>query len=188
MSLDFDEGVELRALRAAVADLGSRYGQAYFLDQARSGGTTNALWAEAGAAGFLGVNLPEEHGGGGHGLVELSLVLEELGAAGCPLLMMVVSPAICGTVIARYGSPGQRERWLPGLADGSLTMAFAITEPDAGSNSHRIGTVARRGGGRRAVTARKVWISGVDQAGAVLVVRRLAGGPPGALPAAAFVG
>jgi hypothetical protein len=57
MSLHFDEGDELRALRAAVADLGSRYGQAYFLEQARSGGRTDALWAEAGKAGFLGVNL-----------------------------------------------------------------------------------------------------------------------------------
>ena len=114
VTLDFDEGDELRALRAAVADLGSRYGQAYFLEQARSGGTTDALWAEAGKAGFLGVNLPEEYGGGGGGLVELSLVLEELGAAGCPLLMMVVSPAICGTVITRFGTPSRRTGGCPG--------------------------------------------------------------------------
>jgi alkylation response protein AidB-like acyl-CoA dehydrogenase len=179
--LDFDEGDELRALRAGVADLGSRYGQAYFLEQARSGGRTDALWAEAGKAGFLGVNLPEEYGGGGGGLVELSLVLEELGAAGCPLLMMVVSPAICGTVIARYGTPEQMERWLPGLADGTRTMAFAITEPDAGSNSHRITTVAREDGDGWRLSGSKVWISGVDQADAVLVVGRLAGGPPGTL-------
>ncbi|HZB19625.1 MAG TPA: acyl-CoA dehydrogenase family protein, partial [Blastococcus sp.] len=105
MTLHFDEGDELRALRAAVADLGSRYGQAYFFEQARSGGRTDALWAEAGKAGLLGVNLPEEYGGGGGGMVELSIVLEELGAAGCPLLMMVVSPAICGTVIGRFGTP-----------------------------------------------------------------------------------
>ena len=146
MTLDFDEGDELRALRAAVADLGARYGQSYFLQQARSGGRTDALWAEVGKAGFLGVNLPEEYGGGGGGMVELSLVLEELGAAGCPLLMMVVSPAICGTVIGRFGTHEQKQRWLPGLADGSITMAFAITEPDAGSNSHEISTVgaARR--------------------------------------------
>ena len=78
MSLDFDEGDELRALRAAVADLGSRYGQAYFLEQARSGGRTDALWSEVGKAGFIGVNLPEEYGGGGGGMVELSIVLEAM--------------------------------------------------------------------------------------------------------------
>ena len=187
MTLDFDEGDELRALRSAVADLGSRYGQSYFLEQARAGGRTDALWAEAGKAGFLGVNIPEEYGGGGGGLVELSLVLEELGAAGCPLLMMVVSPAICGTVIARFGTPEQKERWLPGLADGSVTMAFAITEPDAGSNAHRIGTVARRDGEGWLLSGRKVWISGIDQADAVLVVGRFADAGGGTLRPALFV-
>ena len=187
MTLDFDEGDELRALRSAVADLGSRYGQAYFLEQARSGGRTDALWAEAGKAGFLGVNLPEEYGGGGGGMVELSIVLEELGAAGCPLLMMVVSPAICGTVIGRFGTPEQKQRWLPGLADGSTTMGFAITEPDAGSNSHEITTAARRDGDEWVLSGQKVWISGVDQAGALLVVGRLADGPRGTLRPALFV-
>jgi alkylation response protein AidB-like acyl-CoA dehydrogenase len=187
VTLDFDEGDELRALRSAVADLGSRYGQAYFLEQARSGGRTDALWAEAGKAGFLGVNLPEEYGGGGGGLVELSIVLEELGAAGCPLLMMVVSPAICGTVIGKFGTDEQKQRWLPGLADGSLTMGFAITEPDAGSNSHEITTVARRDGDDWVLNGRKVWISGVDQSDALLVVGKLADGPKGTLRPALFV-
>jgi hypothetical protein len=187
VTLDFDEGDELRALRAAVADLGSRYGQSYFLEQARSGGTTQALWQEAGKAGFLGVNLPEEYGGGGGGMVELSLVCEELGAAGCGLLMMVVSPAICGTVIARFGTDEQKQRWLPGLADGSTIMAFAITEPDAGSNSHQITTTARRDGDEWVLTGRKTWISGVDLADAMLVVGRLADGSKGTLRPALFV-
>lgn len=187
MTLDFDEGDELRDLRAAVADLASRYGHSWYLEQSRTGGTTRALWDEAGKAGFLGVNLPEEHGGGGGGMVELSIVLEELGAAGCPLLMMVVSPAICGTIIARYGTPEQRDRWLPGIADGSLTMAFAITEPDAGSNSHEITTVARRDGDGWVLSGQKVWISGVDVADAVLVVAKLADSAKGTLRPALFV-
>src|SRR3954452_12932548 len=187
MTLDFDEGTELRALRSAVADLGARYGQSYFLEQARSGGRTDALWAEVGKAGFLGVNLPEEDGGGGGGMVELSLVLEELGAAGCPLLMMVVSPAICGTVITRFGTDEQKQRWLPSLADGSSIMAFAITEPDAGSNSHEITTAARRDGDDWVLSGRKTWISGVDLADAVLVVGKLADGPKGTLRPALFV-
>src|SRR4051794_30536635 len=187
MTLDFDEGDELRSLRAAVAELGSRYGQKYFLQQARSGGHSDALWREAGKAGFLGVNIPEEYGGGGGGLVELSLVAEELGAAGCGLLMMVVSPAICGTVITRFGTPEQKERWLPVLADGSSIMAFAITEPDAGSNSHEITTAARRDGDEWVLSGRKTWISGVDLADAVLVVGKFADGPKGTLRPALFV-
>lgn len=141
------ETEEHKALRAAVAALGTRYGRDYMTSVIREGSHPNELWSDAAKLGYLGVNLPEEYGGGGGGMAELSIVLEELGAAGSPLLMMVVSPAICGTVIARFGTESQKRQWLPGLADGSLTMAFGITEPDAGSNSHRITTTARRESG-----------------------------------------
>ena len=67
MGPDGDEGDGLRTLRAAVVAPGARYGQEHYLRQARSGGRTDALWAGAGAAGFLGVNLAEEHGGGAAG-------------------------------------------------------------------------------------------------------------------------
>lgn len=154
-----------KALRSAVAALGKRHGRNY---------NRADLWSEAAKLGYLGVNLPEEYGGGGGGIAELSIVLEELGAAGCPLLMMVVSPAICGTVIARFGTDAQKQEWLPALADGTRTMAFGITEPDAGSNSHRITTTARRDPdtGDWLLTGRKVFISGVDIADATLIVGR----------------
>lgn len=85
----------------------------------------------AAGLGYLGVNVPEEYGGGGGGIGDLAAVCEELAAAGCPLLLMVVSPAICATIIARSGTDGQKKHWLPRFADGSVKMAFAITEPDA---------------------------------------------------------
>lgn len=180
---------EQRDLRAAVAALGNRYGRDYFARVTREGKHTDELWTEAGKLGYLGVNLPEEYGGGGQGMVELSLVLEELGAAGCPLLMMVVSPAICGTVIARFGTTEQKDRWLPGLADGSRKMAFGITEPDAGSNAHRITTTARRdpGTGDWLLTGRKVFVSGVDIADATLIVGRTEDARTGKLKPCLFV-
>ncbi|MDT0306281.1 acyl-CoA dehydrogenase family protein [Streptomyces sp. DSM 44917] len=170
--MNFTESEERRALRAAVAQLGARYGFGYANAKAREHQPLSELWEEAGKLGYLGVNLPEEYGGGGAGIYDLALVQEELSAAGCGLLMMVVSPAICGTVIARFGTEEQRRRWLPGLADGSSIMAFGITEPDAGSNSHRITTTARRDGADWLLTGRKVFISGVDQASHVLIVSR----------------
>ncbi|MFJ3825912.1 acyl-CoA dehydrogenase family protein [Streptomyces nodosus] len=177
------ETAEHQALRSAVAALGRRYGRDYLTGVVAAGGRPTELWAEAAKLGYLGVNLPREYGGGGAGIAELSIVLEELGAAGCPLLMLVVSPAICGTVIARFGTDAQKERWLPGLADGTRTMAFGITEPDAGSNSHRITTTARRDpdSGDWLLTGRKVFISGADTADAVLIVGRTgtASGPGG---------
>lgn len=181
------EPQEHRDLRAAVAALGARYGRDYFTSAVRDGRHTDELWAEAGKAGYLGVNLPEEYGGGGGGIAELAIVLEELGAAGSPLLMLVVSPAICGTVIARFGTGEQKRRWLPGLADGTRKMAFGITEPDAGSNSHRITTTARRDGGDWVLTGRKVFISGVDIADATLVVGRTEDARTGKLKPCLFI-
>ncbi|MGW3628260.1 acyl-CoA dehydrogenase family protein [Streptomyces sp. NPDC000880] len=172
------ETQEHTALRSAVAALGQRHGRGYVREE---------LWSEAAKLGYLGVNLPEEHGGGGGGMQELSIVLEELGAAGCPLLMMVVSPAICGTVIARFGTEAQKQQWLPGLADGSLTMAFGITEPDAGSNSHRITTTARRTDDGWVLNGRKVFISGVDIADATLIVGRTEDARSGKLKPCLFI-
>ncbi|MGW2471685.1 acyl-CoA dehydrogenase family protein [Streptomyces sp. NPDC001665] len=181
------ETEEHQALRAAVAALGKRYGRAYMQSLVSEGGHPRELWADAAKAGFLGVNLPEEYGGGGAGMAELSIVLEELGASGAPLLMMIVSPAICGTVISRFGTEEQKRQWLPGLADGSLTMAFGITEPDAGSNSHRITTTARRDGGDWVLTGRKVFVSGVDIADATLIVGRTEDARTGKLKACLFI-
>ncbi|MFE2743804.1 acyl-CoA dehydrogenase family protein [Streptomyces scopuliridis] len=172
------ESEEHTALRAAVAALGRRHGRGY---------DRETLWREAGKLGYLGVNLPEEYGGGGGGIAELSVVLEELGGAGCPLLMMIVSPAICGTVISRFGTDEQKRQWLPGLADGSLTMAFGITEPDAGSNSHRITTTARRDGDDWVLNGRKVFISGVDIADATLIVGRTEDARTGSLKPCLFI-
>ncbi|MFF2201448.1 acyl-CoA dehydrogenase family protein [Streptomyces sp. NPDC058145] len=181
------ESEEHKALRAAVAALGKRYGRDYIARTIAEGRHPTELWAEAGKLGYLGVNLPEEHGGGGGGITELSIVLEELGAAGSPLLMLVVSPAICGTVISRFGTEEQKRTWLPGLADGSRLMAFGITEPDAGSNSHRITTTARKDGADWLLTGRKVFISGVDMADAVLIVGRTEDARTGRLKPCLFI-
>ncbi|MFJ5264337.1 acyl-CoA dehydrogenase family protein [Streptomyces sp. NPDC088387] len=181
------ETAEHAALRAAVSTLGKRYGREYLQRVVAEGRHPQELWTEAGKLGYLGVNLPEAYGGGGEGITELSIVLEELGAAGSPLLMLVVSPAICGTVIARFGTDAQKQHWLPSLADGTRTMAFGITEPDAGSNSHRITTTARRDGEDWLLTGRKVFISGVDFADATLIVGRTEDARTGRLKPCLFI-
>ncbi|WP_078585542.1 acyl-CoA dehydrogenase family protein [Streptomyces anulatus] len=180
----FAETAEHRALREAVAGFARGRGAGQGGPDPRS---PAELWSEAGSLGYLGVNLPEEYGGGGCGITELSIVMEELGAAGSPLLMLVVSPAICGTVISRFGTQEQKQRLLPGLADGTSRMAFAITEPDAGSNSHRLTTTARRDGADWLLGGRKVFVSGVDEADATMVVGRTADARSGKLKPCLFV-
>jgi len=187
MTTSFTEPEERQELRKQVFKLASKYGQDYFLKKARAGEKTTELWLELGKNGYLGVNIPEEYGGGGGGLGDVAAVLEEAAAAGCPLLLMVVSPAICGTVITKYGTEEQKQRWLPGIADGTETMAFAITEPDAGTNSHNIITTARRDGDEWVLNGRKVFISGLDEAKNVLVIARTEDAKTGKLKPCLFV-
>jgi alkylation response protein AidB-like acyl-CoA dehydrogenase len=187
MSTMFTEPEERVALRQSVQKLAGSYGHAYVAEKTSKGEKLTELWDDMGKHGFLGVNIPEEYGGGGGGMADLSAVLEEASAAGAPLLMMVVSPAICGTIITRCGTQAQKERWLPRIADGSMVMAFAITEPDAGSNSHQITTTATKDGDEWVLKGQKVFISGVDEADAVLVVSRTADAKTGKLKPALFV-
>jgi alkylation response protein AidB-like acyl-CoA dehydrogenase len=177
--MSYVETEEQQMLRQQVREIGRKYGRDYYTDKARAGESPDELWAEVAKQGFIGVNTPEEYGGGGLGIYELAIVCEELAAAGCPLLLLLVSPAICATVIARFGTAAQKERWLPGLASGELKMAFAITEPNAGSNSHKLETAAVRDGDDWVLSGTKYYISGADDADAILVVARTGGAEDG---------
>ncbi len=176
--MDFGETEERRALRAAVAEIARGFGPKYYIAHAAERKPCDELWTALGEAGFIGVNIPEEYGGGGGGLTDLALVCEEIAAQGTPLLLLLVSAAISAEVISEFGTDDQRKTWLPGLAAGTSKVVFAITEPDAGSNTHRLSTTAVRvkgdgeaGGGWR-LSGTKYYISGVDEADALLVVAR----------------
>ncbi|HEY5352573.1 MAG TPA: acyl-CoA dehydrogenase family protein [Streptosporangiaceae bacterium] len=175
--MDFAESAEHRDLRAAVAAIASGFGPQYYAQHAAERTPCDELWTKLGEAGFIGVNIPAEYGGGGGGLTELALVCEELGAQGTPLLLLVVSAAISAEVITRFGTDGQRATWLPGLAAGTTKIVFAITEPDAGSNTHRLSTTATRDGDGWVLRGTKYYISGVDEAEALLVVARTGPAP-----------
>jgi alkylation response protein AidB-like acyl-CoA dehydrogenase len=169
---DLFETEDRKDLRKAVNAVAKDFGHQYFLEKSLSGEKSTELWQAVGKQGFLGVNISEEYGGGGGGIYEMHVVGEELAAAGCPLLMTVVSPTICGTIIEKFGSEELKRRWLPGIASGETIMAFAITEPDAGSNSHNISTNATKVGNEWVIRGTKYYISGVDEAEAILVVTR----------------
>ena len=166
------DSVEHEAIRETVAGIASRYGAAYFIERGRSGGSVDELWKDLGAAGLLGLHLPEEYGGGGGGMAEAVIVVEELAANGMPLLVWVISPAICGNILAHHASEEMKRRWLPVIADGTKIMAFGLTEPDAGSNSHNVKTTARRTETGWKISGSKYYISAVDQSDAILVVAR----------------
>jgi alkylation response protein AidB-like acyl-CoA dehydrogenase len=168
---------EERLLRESVAGIAGSFGPRYIREKHDAGLPPSELWDALAEKGYLGVNIPEEYGGGGRGMTELAAVGEELAAAGCSLLLLVVSPAIAGSILARHGSEEQKDRWLRGIAAGTTKIAFAVTEPDAGTNTHNITTraVADGNGGYR-IRGQKVFISGVEDAEALMVVTRMKDG------------
>ena len=163
---------EERLLRETVSGICAGFGPPYIRRCADNDEPPRELWDALAEKGYLGVNLPERYGGGGLGMSALSIVGEEISAAGCSLLLVVVSPAIVGSILVRHGTEDQRERWLPGIAAGTTRVAFAITEPDAGTNSHEISTAARLERRLYVLRGTKYYISGVEDAQAILVVAR----------------
>jgi alkylation response protein AidB-like acyl-CoA dehydrogenase len=166
-----------RALRDSVSRLVGKFGRRYFQDVVAAGRQPTELWKELGAAGFLGVHVPEAYGGGGGGLAELNIAIEETAAQGCPLLSMVIA-SIVAPIIASFGSEKLKRSWLPGIAAGTRRMAFAITEPNAGSNTHKVITTARRNDNGWILNGGKYWTSAIDESEAVMVVARDADAAP----------
>jgi hypothetical protein len=163
---------EERQIRGAVRGICDGFPQDYSRQKHAAGEPPTELWDALAGKGYLGVNLPEEWGGGGLGMGGLAAVGEEIAAAGKSLLLIVVSPAIVGNILARHGTVQQKERWLRGIAAGTTKIAFAITEPDAGTNSHNLSTSVERRGETLVLRGQKTYISGVEHADAVLVVAR----------------
>ncbi len=126
--------------------------------------------AEAAENGFLGLIVPEEHGGAGLGNLHAAILLEEVNrwCAGTGVTISVHSSLVCGP-IAKYGSEDQKQRWLPQLAAGERIGAYCLTEPQAGSDAASIRTRAERVDGGWKLNGTKSWITTGPDAGLFVV-------------------
>ena len=158
-------------LRDSVAKLVGGFGRRYFQDVVKRDAKPVELWQAMGDAGFLGVHIAEEYGGGGSGLADYNVIVEEAAAQGCPMLSLVIN-SICAPIIHAHCTPALKQEWLPGLASGKKRMSFAITEPNAGTNTHKVTTTARSHSNGWVLNGTKYWTSGVDEADAIMVVCR----------------
>ncbi|HZS32680.1 MAG TPA: acyl-CoA dehydrogenase family protein [Methylomirabilota bacterium] len=163
---------EQRALTAGVAEICKRYPGEYWRQLDRERAYPEAFVTELTRAGYLAALIPTEYGGAGLGIFEASLILETINACGGNGAACHAQMYIMGTLL-RHGSEAQKRRYLPAIASGDLRLqAFGVTEPNSGSDTTKLQTVAVRRGDRYVVTGQKIFISRVLQSDLMLLLAR----------------
>jgi alkylation response protein AidB-like acyl-CoA dehydrogenase len=167
-----DETETFPEIRDAVRKLCARFPGEYWRDLDRERAYPSAFVRALTEAGFLSVLIPEAYGGSGLGLSAGAAVLEEIHRSGanggaCHAQMYTMG------VVLRHGSPEQKAAYLPRIASGELRLqAFGVTEPDAGTDTTRITTFARREGDTFVVNGRKLWISRAEHSDLMVLLCR----------------
>jgi acyl-CoA dehydrogenase len=148
-------------LREGVQRVCSAFPDAYWREHDEAHEFPWEFYAALAEGGWIGIAIPEEHGGGGRGITEASVVLEEVAASGAAMNgCSAIHLSIFGmNPVAKYGSQEMRERYLPRVASGDLHVAFGVTEPDAGTDTTSIRTRATLDGDHYVVQGAKVWMT-----------------------------
>jgi acyl-CoA dehydrogenase len=166
------KAAEHREYRQAVRELCGRFGSQYWQDVDERRVYPEEFVRALTAAGWLAALIPEEYGGGGLGVTEASVILEEINRSGANSAACHAQMYIMGALV-RHGSPAQKQAFLPRIASGELRLqSFAVTEPTTGTDTTSTRTTAVRRGDRYLVNGQKVWISRVQHSDLMLLLAR----------------
>ena len=174
--LMFELSDEQRDIRDAVEKLCADFDAAYWLDCDQRGRFPEEFVKAFAAGGWLGIAMPEAYGGAALGITEASMVMQTVtqsgagysGASAVHLNIFGLNPVVV------FGTEAQKARMLPPLIRGEERACFAVTEPNAGVDTSRIETFAKRRGNSYVVNGRKIWITGAQTAQKVLFLARTA--------------
>jgi acyl-CoA dehydrogenase len=170
--MDFSTSEQQDAIRAAVRQLCRDFDGAYWRETDANRRYPEEFVRALTEAGWLGALIPVEYGGSGLGLAEASTILEEINHSGGQAAAAHAQMYVMGTLL-RHGSDDQKRAYLPRIASGELRLqAFGVTEPDAGSETTAIKTVARRDGDRYLINGQKVFISRAEHSDLLLLLAR----------------
>jgi len=130
------------------------------------------IWTKAGAAGLLGLSVPEAWGGAGGDYRHEVILMEQLQANGVDGFGISLHNAIVAPYIVHYGTEAQKARWLPDICTGKLVCAIAMTEPGAGSDLQGVKTTARLDGDAYVINGQKTFITNGQTANLICVVAK----------------
>ncbi|WP_435180579.1 acyl-CoA dehydrogenase family protein [Halorussus sp. AFM4] len=178
--MDFGLTQSQRALREDVREFVDAEIRPRAIELDRGEEYPGDVLSELGDRGYAGITLPETYGGRGEGLVELAILTEELAAG-----MMTVASALAlnlgvATIIERFGTEAQRERYLPGMARYETVGALGLSEANAGANKLEMETSAERRGDEWVIDGHKQWVTNFERADVVLTYAKT--GPDGDAP------
>jgi len=161
-----------RELRQSLRELCAQFGSDYWQKNEEKSAYPEDFVAELTKAGWLAALIPEQYGGAGLGLVEASVIMEEVNRSGansgaCHAQMYIMS------LLLRHGSEEQKQKYLPSIAAGKLRLqSFAVTEPTTGTDTTKTRTFAARKADRYVVNGQKVWISRMQHSDLMLLLAR----------------
>lgn len=170
------ETAEKERIRAAIARICAAFDDAYWLARDRDGGFPEDFYRAVAEGGWLGIAMPEDYGGSGLGIADAAVMMQAVaqsgagfsGASAIHLNIFGLNPVVV------FGTPEQKQRFLPPLIRGEEKACFAVTEPDAGLDTAHIKTKAVREGDHYVVSGRKIWISTAQVAHKMLLLARTA--------------
>ena len=172
--------IDTKQIRETVATICQKYGEEYWRDLDKKKEYPTDFVKEMTTSGFLNILIPQEYGGAGLGLKEACIVLEELSLQGAHAGACHAQMYVMGTLL-RHGSDKQKKEYLPKISSGELRLqSFAVTEPNSGTDTTSIKTMAKKTNGGWIINGQKVWISRVEHSDLMILLARTK--PQGALP------
>ena len=165
---------DIRLIRETVATACSKFDDTYWAACDADHRFPREVYDVMAEGGWIGIAIPEAYGGGGRGVTEAAAVLEEVAASGaCMNGASAIHLSIFGMhPVVLHGSEEMKRTYLPRVADGSLHIAFGVTEPDAGTDTAKITTRAVRDDGNYVINGRKVWTTKALESDRVLLLTR----------------
>lgn len=175
--MDFSLSEEQEMLRKSARDFLSAECPKSVIKEIEAGdlGYSPQLWRKMADLGWMGIALPEEHGGAGLSLLDLAILFEEFGRAAMPGPML--SSAIAALAIAEHGTEEQKRALLPGVAGGETILAIALSEPEADYDPKWVATRAVQKNGGFGISGTKLFVPYAHVASHLLVVTRTSGSP-----------
>jgi acyl-CoA dehydrogenase len=172
--MDFEFTDEQLALRDGIRRLAASFPETYWAEKDEKREFPWEFHEAVAADGWLGICIPPEYGGGGLGVMEASIVAQEVAASGAGMNgASIVHTAMFGLLpLVKHGSEEIRQRFLPRAAKGDLHLAFTVTEPNAGTDTSKTATFARKVPGGYLVNGQKVWITKAQEAERLLMLTR----------------